>query len=272
METLQTICIALIQGITEFLPISSSAHIQFPALLLGWDDRGLHFDIAIHAGSLLAVVAYFRRTLAELGIGSLASLKNRSINVHSELAIKLALGTLPILFAGFFLAEFAANEARHLVVIVATTLGFGILLGLADWRTTRLQARGHIFDDTNPSYLAAIVIGIAQIFAIVPGTSRSGVTITAALLLGLSRTQAAKFSFLLAIPAIMGAFALMLLEVGEAAGSFNLVQFVIGFVVAGISAYLCIGFFMTVIEKIGMWPFVIYRLVIGVLLGCVLWL
>lgn len=272
METLQTVCIALVQGITEFLPISSSAHIQFPALLLGWDDPGLHFDVAVHAGSLLAVLMYFRRRLLALTLGTFNSLRSGETSEELDLATKLIIATVPVLIVGFLFRDVVAVATRDLSIIVFTTVLFGLLLGLADWRTHRLRKNGHIFEDTNPSLLAALAIGCAQIFALVPGTSRSGVTITAALLLGLGRTQAATFSFLLAIPVILGAFLLTLYDLNQLDTSFDFLHFGIGFLVAAISAYLCIDFFLKVIEKIGMWPFVVYRLVIGALLGMMIWL
>lgn len=272
METLQTVCIALIQGITEFLPISSSAHIQFPSLLLGWEDQGLHFDVAVHAGSLLAVLAYFRRRLIDLTIGTFKSLRNRRQSEELDLVNKLIIATIPVLIAGFFFRDLVAAATRDLSIIVFTTVFFGLLLGVADWRSHRLLANSLIAKNSNPSFLAAFAIGCAQIFALVPGTSRSGVTITAALLLGIGRTQAATFSFLLAIPVIVGAFALTLYDLRHLDMSFDIQRFGIGFFVAALSAYLCIDFFLKIIERVGMWPFVVYRLLIGVLLGLVIWL
>ena len=272
METLQTVCIALIQGITEFLPISSSAHIQFPALLLGWRDQGLHFDVAVHAGSLLAVLLYFRKRLLELTVGTFNSLRHGQSSEELDLATKLIIATIPVLIAGFLFRDIVATVTRDLSIIVFATVFFGLLLGLADWRTHRLRKSGHIFENANPTLLAALAIGCAQTFALIPGTSRSGVTITAALLLGLGRTQAATFSFLLAIPVILGAFVLTLYDLNRLDASFDFSSFGIGFLVAATSAYLCIDFFLRVIERVGMWPFVVYRLVIGVLLGLMIWL
>ena len=272
METLQAICIALIQGITEFLPISSSAHIQFPSLLFGWKDQGLHFDVAVHAGSLVAVLLYFRHRLIALTIGTFEGLRHRQSNEELDLTAKLIIATIPVLIAGFLFRDIVAVVMRDLSIIVFATVFFGLLLGIADWRTHRLRRNGHIFDDTNPSYLVALGIGCAQIFALIPGTSRSGVTITAALLFGLGRTQAATFSFLLAIPVILGAFALTIYDLSRLDASFDILRFGIGFTVAALSAYLCIDFFLKIIERVGMWPFVAYRLVIGVLLGLMIWL
>ncbi len=272
METLQTVCIALIQGITEFLPISSSAHIQFPSLLLGWEDQGLQFDVAVHAGSLLAVLTYFRRKLIALAIGSCKSLRYRQSSEELDLVTKLIIATIPVLIAGFLFRDDVASATRDLSIIVFTTVLFGLLLGAADWRTHRLRAQGHVFEDTNPSFLVALAIGCAQVFALIPGTSRSGVTITAALLLGLGRRQAATFSFLLSIPVIFGAFVITLYDLNQLETSFDIQRFGIGFFVAAISAYLCIDFFLKIIERVGMWPFVVYRLVVGVLLGMLIWL
>lgn len=272
METLQTVCIALIQGITEFLPISSSAHIQFPSLLLRWEDQGLHFDVAVHAGSLLAVMLYFRRRLIALAVGTFNSLRSGQSSNDLDLAMKLIIATVPVLIVGFLFRDFVAASTRDLSIIVFTTVLFGILLGLADWRTHRLRANGHVFEDNNPNFLVALAVGCAQVLALIPGTSRSGITITAALLLGLGRTQAATFSFLLAIPVILGAFVITIYDLSQSNASFNIQQFGLGFIVAALSAYFCIDFFLKVIEKVGMWPFVVYRLVIGVLLGLTIWL
>ena len=272
METLQTICVALIQGITEFLPISSSAHVQFPALLLGWKDQGLHFDVATHAGSLLAVLAFYRRKLTSMTVGTFQSLRSHRYNDDMDLVAKLILATVPVIIVGFLFREIIAAQTRNLSIIVVTTILFGLALGLADWHASRRRARGHLLSQTNPSFLVALIIGCAQVLALVPGTSRSGITITVALLLGLGRTQAATFSFLLAIPVIVAAFALTIFDARDSPQPFELAQFGIGFIVSAVSAYVCIGFFLRVIEKIGMWPFVVYRVLIGLLLGSVLWL
>lgn len=272
METLQTICIALIQGITEFLPISSSAHIQLPTLLLGWQDQGLQFDIAVHGGSLLAVLAYFRHRLVTLATGTLKTLRLRELNNESDLLFKLIIATLPVVVVGFLIREQVATTMRDLSVIVLTTILFGLLLGVAEWRTRRLISSGLTFLDSNPNFFVVLLIGLAQVLALIPGTSRSGITISIALLVGLSRTQAATFSFLLAIPVIAGAFLLSLFDLSMQADPIDVFNFALGFLVAAVSAYLCISLFLHVIEKIGLWPFVIYRVAIGIWLGLVIWL
>lgn len=272
MEILQTVCIALIQGITEFLPISSSAHIQLPNLLLDWEDRGLQFDIAIHAGSLLAVVVYFKDELNSLCSGTLRSWRTRELNDHADFTLKLIVATIPVFVAGFLLREIVASSMRDLGVIVIATVVFGLFLGLAEWQSRRLHLSGYVPSLKNPTYPVVLLIGFSQILALIPGASRSGVTMTAALLLGMSRTQAAKFSFLLAIPVISGAFALSLYDLSHQDVTFDILHFSIGFLVAAASAYLCISFFLRILEKIGLYPFVIYRLAVGIWLGLLLWL
>lgn len=205
-------------------------------------------------------------------VGTINGLRTRQSNEELDLTTKLIIATIPVLIAGFLFRDVVAVAMRDLSIIVFTTIVFGLLLGLADWRTHRLRVSGNIYTKANPSLLAALTIGCAQIFALIPGTSRSGVTITAGLLLGLGRTQAATFSFLLAIPVIVGASALTIYDLTQLDVSFDTLRFGLGFIVAAMSAYLCIDFFLKVIERIGMWPFVVYRLVIGVLLGLVIWL
>ena len=270
MDVLQATCIALIQGITEFLPISSSAHVQFPALLLGWEDQGLHFDVATHAGSLVAVLIYFRHRLISLARGSFNTLRYRQPSNEFSTVMKLAIATLPVVIAGYFAQDIVANEARNLLIIVVNTVLFALLLWFADIVGKRHQHQAS--SNESPTYLAAFLIGLAQVTALMPGVSRSGVTMTAALLLGMSRTHSATFAFLLAIPVIFAAFTFTSTDLYFSQTAFDLSTFLVGFLVAMGSAYLCIDIFLKIIERVGMLPFVIYRLLIGLALGIVLWL
>ncbi|AFU97491.1 undecaprenyl-diphosphate phosphatase [Simiduia agarivorans] len=261
MDWLQTLILALIQGLTEFLPISSSAHLILPSELLGWQDQGLAFDVAVHFGSLLAVILYFRRDLTQLAGQWFASFGGKT-NHESQLVWMIGFATIPAGLAGLLGKEFIETHLRSAEVIAWATIGFGLLLGLAD-----RQGRGvkTLIDMTWP---LALAIGIAQALALVPGTSRSGITMTAALLLGFSRTDAARFSFLLSIPVIAlsaGYLSYKLIGVADV----DWATMGLGFVLSALSAYACIHFFMQLIERIGMMPFVIYRLVLGVAL---LWL
>ena len=248
--------LAVIQGITEFLPVSSSAHLILPAQLLGWPDQGLLFDVAVHAGTLCAVMFYFRHTLASL-IASLAP----GAGAHRSELWALTIATVPVLVAGLVLKDVIATEARSIGVITAATLGFGVLLGIADRVSNRAgAARDKV------SYRDALLIGVAQVFALIPGTSRSGVTITAALFLGYHPAAASRFSFLLSMPVIAGALLVMLLSWETPAGSASAEVILGAFVIAAVFAYATIKSFMYLLQRVGLMPFVVYRLILGMLL------
>ena len=258
MDWIQASIIALIQGLTEFLPISSSAHLLFPSLLLGWPDQGLTFDVAVHLGSLLAVVIYLRNDLIGMVQGLWQWRQEQRLNPQATLALMLILATLPAVFFGLLLKDWITVHARALWVVAATTLGFGLLLGWADWRSRRQHSMAAM------SWRHTLVIGLAQALALVPGTSRSGITMTAALMLGYTREAAARFSFLMSIPIILAASSLMTFELATAAVAVAWVPMLLAFVVSFGSAWLCIVLFMQVISRMGMWPFVVYRIVLGV--------
>jgi undecaprenyl-diphosphatase len=258
MDWIQATIIAVIQGLTEFLPISSSAHLLFPSLLLGWPDQGLTFDVAVHLGSLLAVVIYLRSDLINMVQGLWQWQQDRRLNPQATLALMLILATLPAVFFGLVLKDWIAVHARALWVVAVTTLGFGLLLGWADWRSRRQHPMAAM------SWRHTLVIGLAQALALVPGTSRSGITMTAALMLGYTREAAARFSFLMSIPVILAASSLMTLELATAAVAIAWTPMLIAFAVSFGSAWLCIVLFMQVISRMGMWPFVVYRIVLGV--------
>lgn len=262
MDWLQIIVLALIQGITEFLPISSSAHLILPARLLGWADQGLAFDVAVHVGTLAAVVVYFRRDLGAYAVSAGQVVARRQMNEPAEELAKLAVASLPVAIAGLLTKTLVENELRSVLVIALATAGFGLLLGYAD---TRHGAR------TRVTWPDALVIGGMQMLALVPGTSRSGITITAALLVGLSRVSAARFSFLLSIPTIAGGGLLVGLDLAAAGQGASWGVLSAGALLSGLTAYACIRAFITLVERTGMMPYVIYRLVLGAaLLG--LWL
>jgi len=247
----QVIVLAVVQGLTEFLPISSSAHLILTSQLLGWPDQGLAFDVAVHAGTLVAVVVYFRRDLIDMITpGNAAG--------HRLLAY-LMVATIPLLIAGFFLADMVETVARNARVIAWASIAFGLLL----WAADRLGARVRTIETLNGK--DAIVIGLAQVLALIPGTSRSGITITAGLFMGLTREAAARFAFLLSIPAIGAAGAWQALHMDAA--SFHLgPEFAVGFLCSGVTAYLTIAWFLRFVRRAGMTPFVIYRVLLGVAL------
>ena len=256
MDLIQAFWLALIQGITEFLPISSSAHLILPSQLLGWPDQGLAFDAIVNLGTLAAVVIYFRQDVISLLTAWLRSLGGRH-SEQSKLAWLIVLGTIPVGLSGLLFNDFIATHFRSTLVVACSTLIFGLLLWWADAKPS--EKRG-IEDLT---WQLVLFIGIAQAMALIPGTSRSGVTITAALLVGLNRVSAARFSFLLAIP------------VGALAGGYEALGLIgnpdpvnwsplgVALVAAFVSAYLCIHYFLKMISNMGMLPFVIYRLVLA---------
>jgi undecaprenyl-diphosphatase len=254
VDWLQIITLALIQGITEFLPISSSAHLILPSLLTDWPDQGLAFDVAVHMGTLAAVVTFFRDDLAAFTRGCIDTLADRRMNPESEQVAKLAAATLPVVVLGVLLQGWIESSLRSVEVIATTTILFGLLLAAAD--------RRHGETDV-VSWRAAMIIGTCQALALIPGTSRSGITITAGLWLGLSRTSAARFSFLLAIPTIAGAALLMLLELATGSAPVNWTALAAGAGIAGISAYFCISAFVRLVERTGVMPYVYYRLLLG---------
>jgi undecaprenyl-diphosphatase len=255
LDLLQAIVLALLQGITEFLPVSSSAHLILPAALTDWPDQGLAFDVAVHLGSLVAVVIYFRAELARFVAGGVRFATGSGYSEDVDLMLKIGVATLPTVVAGLLLKDLVEGELRSVAVIATTTIVFGLLLGLADRR------HGSI---VTLSWAHALLIGASQVLALIPGTSRSGITMTAALLLGLSRTTAARASFLLSIPTIAGAALLLGVDVGgEGLAGTSLAALGTGFVVAGVSAYLCIDAFIRLVERTGMLPYVLYRLLLG---------
>ncbi|MCE9677918.1 undecaprenyl-diphosphate phosphatase [Shewanella sp. AS1] len=263
MDTFQVIVLALIQGLTEFLPISSSAHLILPGQLLGWQDQGLTFDVAVNTGSLLAVVIYFRHELWSMFTAWTASLVSREQTQESKLAWWIILATIPAVVVGFTAKGFIETHFRNIEVIAFTTIVFGLLL----WWADRLNRIG--LNEFQVGWKKALIIGVAQAMALIPGTSRSGATITAALMLGLSREAAARFSFLMSVPVSLGAAILVIKDLAESGLSIDFNALILGLLVSFISAYLCIHYFLKIISRMGMTPFVIYRLALGLVL-CVI--
>jgi len=257
MDIVQAIILALIQGLTEFLPISSSGHLILPSEVLGWPDQGLAFDVAVHAGTLLAVLLYFRQDVADIVCGSVKSLSG-NVTPSGRLGLCITIATIPAGLAGLFFNDLIETHARTSAVIASTTIIFGLLLAWAD--TKRGASDIYAF-----SMKAALIVGCAQALALIPGTSRSGITITAALVLGFSRDASARFSFLMSIPIILLSAMYKGLELfSQAQVDWFLIT--VGVAVSAVSAYLCIYFFLSFINRLGMMPFVYYRLLLGAIL------
>ncbi|MGD8566963.1 MAG: undecaprenyl-diphosphate phosphatase [Gammaproteobacteria bacterium] len=261
MDLFQAIVLAVLQGLTEFLPISSSAHlILVPQLVSSWQDQGLAFDVSVHVGTLSAVLIYFRREVTEMAVDWVRSVSSRQQTMNSKLAWAVLFGTIPVGLAGLTFKDYIEWNLRSPSVIAVTTVVFGLLLWWAD--VTGKRAR----DEYTITIIDVIVIGCAQAVALIPGTSRSGITITAGLMLGLSREAAARFSFLLSIPVILLSGGLVGLDLIEQAVPVQWSLMIIGTVLAGVTAYLTIHFFLKLLERMGMLPFVIYRLALGAFL------
>lgn len=257
MEPLHAIIIGILQGITEFLPISSSAHLILVPAFTGWADQGVAFDLAVHIGTLAAVLLYFRKDVGALARdGSLSLMQRRHVG-QSRLALALVIGTIPTGLAGLLLLDLIETSLRSVEIIIATTVVFGLLLGLADITGKQQRSIESI------TWKDALVVGLAQALALVPGTSRSGSTITAGLFLGLTRQAASRFSFLLAIPITALAASIKLLELAATEVDVAWSAFLLGGVAAFITALLAIHYFLKWLNRFGMWPYVVYRLVLA---------
>jgi undecaprenyl-diphosphatase len=260
MTVFEIIILAIIQGITEFLPISSSAHLLLPSEILGWNNQGLAFDVAVHVGSLLAVMIYFRQDIERMLVAWLSKGFSQTQTADSKLAWWVIIATIPAVIAGFAGKAFIEEYARSALVIACTTIGFGLLLWYADKKALLRKTI------TELTWKNALVIGFAQALALIPGTSRSGITMTVGLMVGLDRESAARFSFLLSIPVILGAGLLATLDLLSAPDAVDWDALLYGVVLSFVSAYACIYLFLSWISRIGMMPFVIYRLILGVIL------
>lgn len=264
MTILQTLILGILQGITEFLPISSSAHLILVPVVTGWQDQGVAFDLAVHVGTLLAVVLYFRKDLLAITRDGVMSVVKRQHLGQSRLAWAVVLGTIPTGLAGLALMDLIETTLRSVSVIVITTLVFGLLLGIAD-ASNRAER-----DLNRLTWGDVAFIGLAQAISLIPGTSRSGITITAGLLLGLTREAAARFSFLLAIPITALAASLKIIELAQSELVVDWTHFLLGGVTAFITAIIAIHFFLQWLNRFGMMPYVIYRLILGAVIYFVL--
>ncbi|WP_142849809.1 undecaprenyl-diphosphate phosphatase [Telmatospirillum sp. J64-1] len=259
MTPLELIVLAIVQGVTEFLPISSSGHLILIPAINGSVDQGLELDVAVHIGSLAAVVLYFWRDSWHMARGAV-----RFLGGHRDEGARLAwlviLATLPVILAGLAYKVVIGDGLRSVAVVAWATLFFGILLYVADRiGRTELAVEGMRMRH-------AWVIGFAQILALIPGTSRSGVTMTAARFLGFDRTQAARFSMLLSIPTTAAAGTLMGYEIWNSRDVALQLDAALAAVFAFISAYIALALMMAWLKRFSMTPFVVYRLILGVAL------
>ena len=258
VDILHAIILGLLQGLTEFLPISSSAHLILLPKLMEWADQGLLYDVGAHFGSLLALLIYFRKDLARMGAGWINSF-SAGRNRDADMVWFLVIATIPICLAGLLFHD-VTGLLRDPLVIAGATILFALVL----WWGDRYGRRQRDMDDFR--IRDAVVIGLFQVLAVIPGTSRSGITITAGLLLGLKREDASRFAFLLAIPVILLASGYELLNASVSAIQVDWTALFTVTAVSFISAWLTIHWFLKLVERTGMLPYVIYRLFLGAVL------
>ena len=259
-ELYHAFLLAIVQGLTEFLPVSSSAHLILLPKLLHWHAQGLAFDVAIHVGTLCAVIAYFRTELKLMVNDWCRSLTGKKPTANSRLAWAIGFGTIPVGIAGLLFNNYIASQMRATWIIAISTIFFGILLGLASKFSSQKRTEHKL------TWRDVLVIGSAQAVALIPGTSRSGITLTAGLFMGLTKQAAARYSFLLSIPVIILAGGLEGYKLYISDITINYAPLLLGFIVAAISGYACISLFLKLLDRFGVMPFVLYRILLGTVL------
>ena len=267
MDIIQAITLGVVQGLTEFLPISSTAHLALVPWFFGWKDPGLTFDVALHVGTFLAVAIYFRQDLIQMFFSWIKSFRGLDpSDPYQKLSWLVILGCIPAVIAGLLLDDLIAGVFRSPYVIAASLIGVGLLIAYAERFTT------HPRTWKDMKLKDALLIGLAQACALIPGTSRSGATITMGLFLGLERADAARFSFLLGFPVIFGSAVFKLKDVAhDPALAAQLPMIGVGVVASAISGYLCIRFLMKFLATNTMMVFVVYRIALGLVILGLIW-
>lgn len=265
MDSLQALTLAFVQGVTEFLPISSSAHLILVPYLFGWADQGVVFDIAVHVGTLGAVMLYFWRDVRTMACGKLDILRGRFTTHSAQLVWAVGLATLPLIALALVLSDWSATMGRSITVLATTSIVFGLLLWVADWRTVTKTGDVTLRD--------AFWFGCAQALAIIPGTSRSGICVTAGRLLGYGRAQSGRFASLMAMPtiALAGLYSLLKTDVSGVNWSTDASAMAWGMAAAFMFALAGIHVLMTWSVRLGYWPYMVYRVVLGAVLLAFVW-
>lgn len=256
MDWIEVFVLAIVQGISEFLPISSSAHLILVPKLFGFDEQSLAFDIALHVGTLLAILWYFRNDLIPLLKDFFLSIKHQKTIGESKVVWGVLIGTIPVGLAGLIFADMIEKYLRSPLVIAFSTIIFGIFLYISDKKSGKK-------DILDMSIKLALIIGIAQAIALIPGTSRSGITISMAMFLGFSRVASARISFLLSVPVIILSGGYSGVKIFSQGIHEPLSMLFVAIVLSAISAYFCIKWLIELLQKSTMMPFVIYRLILG---------
>jgi len=265
MDILQAIILAILQGVTEFLPVSSSAHLILLPKLLGWQDQGLAFDVAVHIGTLLAVLVFLKPELEKIVPQWFLGWSGFKWSRDGQLGWLVVIATIPVGLVGLFAGDWIEVNLRSATVIAIATLLFAVLLWWSDRGGGANQKPMQ-----NMGWRVALIVGIAQAFALIPGTSRSGVTMTAMLALGYERVSAAKFSFLLAVPTILlsGVFKGSELLESKTVVAWDLIG--VGIIVSALVAFWSMRWFIALVTRVGMTPFVIYRFILAIFIWLVL--
>ena len=259
MTTFQAIVFGAVQGITEFLPVSSTAHLILLPWFLGWPDPGLAFDVALHIGTLVALLIYFRAEWIALTLSAFDLIRGRTEDANARMALLIIIGTIPGAIAGALFEHRVEDSLRSPLVIATTLILLAIVLVIAELKGRRKK------DLYDLSTADAVTVGFAQALAIVPGVSRSGVTITAGLFRGIKRDAAAKFSFYLSTPIVAGAAASQVLHIMKAGVTGEqMTPLLIGIVSSGIVGYLAIAFLLRYLQTHNTFLFVYYRIALGI--------
>lgn len=258
MDSLQAVILGVVQGLTEFLPISSSAHLVLAPWALRWDAPGLLFDTVLHWGTLLAVVVYFWADLWSLARAWVGSIARRKVDTpQAWLAWLILIATVPAAVIGYLLGDFFEGLFSSPAAVSGFLLGTGLILAAAEWAYPRIRKVDTLrLGD-------AIIVGLAQAAAIAPGLSRSGLTIAAGIFRGLGRESAARFSFLLSVPIILGAGLSQMAHAVASPGATAWFPLVLGFASAAISGYLAIHFLLGFVRQRRFWPFAAYCWIVG---------
>jgi undecaprenyl-diphosphatase len=262
MTLFQAIILGAVQGVTEFLPISSTAHLILVPWFFGWTDPGLSFDAALHLGTLIALLVFFRAEWLRLAVGALDLVRGRRSEPNARMALYLVVATIPGLAAGALLSGFAETTLRNPLIIASALIVLALALVIAEWtgrRTTSIDSM---------TLGDALAVGCAQALAIIPGVSRSGITITAALFRGLNREAAARFSFFLSTPIIGAAVSKSIVDgLREGFPAVAPSAAVAGIIVSGIVGYLSIAFLLRYLATNSTYAFVYYRIVLGLVVA-----
>ena len=259
MDLIQIVVLSIVQGVTEFLPISSSAHLILTSKFFGWQDQGILFDIYVHGGSLLAIIYAFKKEVSIL--------IQRAFSPYKQnLLLCLIIATLPVALAGFLGEDFIKENFRSLEFLILTTFLFAIFLFIADKygkKTNSIESIG---------LKDSFIVGMFQIFALMPGVSRSAITMIGALILSYSREDAARFSFLLSIPTLSAVLLGGSIDASQSEETIDWSILIFGGLISFVTSLLCINLFLSFIQKIGFTPFVLYRIILSIILVGILWI